>query len=88
MSKTVLDEAGSALLQAAQRLQKEINPAWKEWVETVGISEEPFTEGWQERMADPTNKEKESYIAGLRQAQTLLFRMIAEIQEERGTPLV
>jgi hypothetical protein len=75
-------KASSALLHAVQLLQMEINPAWKEWVDIVGINtNEPFKEGWQERLADPVNKQKESYIAGLRQAQSILMKMATELQQ-------
>jgi hypothetical protein len=75
------DKTTSALLHAVQLLQAEINPAWKEWVEIVGIKEEPFKEGWQKRLADPVNQQKESYIAGLRHAQSILMKMATELQE-------
>jgi hypothetical protein len=82
------DKASSALLHAVQLIQAEINPAWKEWVDIVGINtNEPFKEGWQERLADPVNKQKESYIAGLRHAQSILMKMVTERQKEREREL-
>jgi hypothetical protein len=82
------DKTTSELLHAVQLLQAEINPAWKEWVDIVGINtNEPFKEGWQERVADPVNQQKESYIAGLRHAQSILMKMVTQLQEGREKEL-
>ena len=82
------DKTSSALLHAVQLLQADINPAWKEWVDIVGINtNEPFKEGWQERVADPVNQQKESYISGLRHAQSILMNMVTELQEGRDKEL-